>query len=63
LRPGDEVYGTEVAGKVSAIREDRAIGQWNTRKRGYRITLETAPRLWQAATIGSSAIEMEVREG
>ncbi|HEX7834560.1 MAG TPA: radical SAM protein, partial [Pseudolysinimonas sp.] len=39
VRPGDEIYGTEVIGAYRRYVKTRVLAQWNTRKRGYRITL------------------------
>jgi len=39
VRPGDEVYGTELRGRYRRYVKTKVIAQWNTRKRGYRVTL------------------------
>ncbi len=39
VRPGDEIYGTEVRGRYRRYVKTRVLANWNTRKRGYRITL------------------------
>lgn len=39
VKPGDEVYGTEIDGSYRRYVKTRVMAHWPTRKRGYRITL------------------------